>query len=131
MQTATNVVPFPVREPPPKLVPAGPFAFPVWAATDQIGGNVYDVIYREETVMVDPDAALEDNCLVVALFEGGRPHTFRWWRTGRDHRGRFVPAGDPRECFLLSCDLRYAREEELRIVRILGRVVGEPRRPSA
>jgi len=48
--------------------------------------------------------------------------------TGRDHNGRFVPAGDPKECYTLSCGLRVARSEKLQIVRILGRYVGGPRR---
>jgi hypothetical protein len=129
MQTATNVVPFP--EPPAKTIPAssaGPWTFLVWAATDRIGGDWMETIYREELVVCDPDAALENDCLVVFQFAKGQPHVNRWWLTGRDHNGRFGPAGDQRECFMLSCGLRCARGEELRIIRILGRVVGEPRR---
>jgi hypothetical protein len=52
----------------------------------------------------------------------------RVWRTGRDHNGRFVPTGSPRECFLTDFGFRFAAEEDLRIVRILGHVVGKPRR---
>jgi hypothetical protein len=95
----SNVVPFP--EPPAKILSAdaaGPFTVAVWAAI-KVGGNA---LWRDELVVIDPDAALEDNCLVVALLDRGRPHTMRWWRTGRDHYGRFVPAGDPRECFLVA-----------------------------
>lgn len=128
MKLAENVVTFPA--PPAKTIApdaAGPFTFAVWARTDQIGGDTFNTIYREELVAIDPDAALEDDCLVVALFAKGGPHLSRWWRTGRDHNGRFVPTADPRECFLLG-GCRYSAKEELRFIRILGRVVGPPRR---
>jgi hypothetical protein len=128
MQLAANVVPFP--EPPAKTIPvdaAGPFTFPVWAATDPLSGDALNTIYREELVLVDPDAALEDDCLVIFQLAKCRPRMGCWWRTGRDHNGRFVPAGDPRECFSLGF-VRYSAGEGLHFVRILGRVVGVPRR---
>lgn len=121
----SNVVPFP--EPPAKTLSAdaaGPFTFAVWAAT-KVGGDALESIWRDELVVIDPDAALENNWLVVVLFDRGRPHTVRWRRTGRDQYGRFVPASDPRECFLLDCRLQFSAE--MRVVRILGRVIGKPR----
>lgn len=120
--------------PPPyaKTLPlskAGKFLLPVKAYTDLLGGSVYAREYRIEDVLVDPDAELEDGCLIVAQFAGGAPHLMGYdGFTGRDHNGRFVPAGDPNECFALSCGLRIARNEPLRIIRILGRYVGERRR---
>ncbi len=125
----TNVIPFP--KPPPKTVTidvAGPFTIPMLANTDVIGGTVYDTIYRSERVLVDPDAELEDDCLIVMQFYGGEPRVRRWQRTGRDCNGRFIRAGDPREAFFNGCFL-YATEHlssDRNWWRILGRVVGEP-----
>jgi len=125
-----SIIAFRRPDPPAKTAPdrAGPFAFAVLAATDVIDDNPLSTVYREELVVVDPDATIEDDCLVVFQFAGGRPHTSRCWHTGRDHRGRFVPAGDRRECFLTDFGFRFAAEEDLRIVRILGRVVDQSRR---
>ncbi len=111
------------------LSKAGKFLLPVKAYTDLLGGPVCAREYRIEEVLVDPDAELEDGCLIVAQFAGGAPHLMGYHGfTGRDHHGRFVPAGDPSECYVLSCGLRIARAEKLSYIRILGRYVGEPRR---
>jgi hypothetical protein len=78
-QERDNVVEFP--RPPAKAVPpdrAGQFVFSVWTATDVIGGNALNTLYADELVLVDPDAPLEDNCLVVMLLKGGRPHMTVW-----------------------------------------------------
>ena len=126
----SNVIPFP--PPPAKTVAvasAGPYTFQVLAATDILRETDIETTYREELVAVDPDAELEDDCLVVMQFERGRPHMARWWRTGRDGRGRFLPSDDPREHAMLHFGLTYPwRREQPTCLRILGRVVGEPRR---
>jgi len=45
----------------------------VWACTDQIGGDALCKSYREELVVIDPDAALEDDCFVVVQLVEGKP----------------------------------------------------------
>ena len=125
---SAEVIPF--RELHAKVVPfdeKGPFTFPTWAFTDEIGGTVYNTIYREERVWVDPDAELEDGCLVVTQFEHGTPHMRSWRRTGRDINGRFIPAGDPREAFSLGHFSYTAKYLQSKWLRILGRVVEAPR----
>lgn len=123
-----NVVRFPPR--PAKALPpseAGPFTYAVLARTDIIGGDYMGRQYRHELVIVDPDAELVDNCIIVFQFTGGMPHVARWWRSGRDHHGRFVPKGDPREAFYLDNGFAYCVLDPPRIYRVLGRYVGEPR----
>lgn len=108
---------------------AGKFLLTIRAYTDLIGGPVTKRDYAIEDLLVDPDAELEDGCLIVGQFKGGALHMMGYEGcTGRDHRGRFVPAGHPDECYTLSWGLRIARSEKLRIFRIIGRVVGERRR---
>ena len=123
-----NVIPFP--EPPAKTIPvesAGPFTFTLWAHTDRIGGTYCNTIYREEKILIDPDAKLEDDCLIVGQFKNGTPHMLCWWRTGRDALGRFVPAGDPREAFSTGYFKYTADDVQSGSFRVLGRVVGPPR----
>lgn len=128
-ETSKSVIPFPA--PCAKSIPperAGPFAFTVLARTDLIGGTALDRRYREEKILVDPDAELEDGCLIISQFEHGAPHMVSWRRTGRDVHGRFVRAGDPSEAYLCGGRWKYD-ETALHVgsVRILGRVVGPPR----
>lgn len=114
-----------------KTVPreaAGRFTYAVRAATDCLCGSPCDRKYRTEIVEIDPDTELEDNCLVVVQFRDGTPHMDRWLRPGRDANSRFVSAGDPNEHFQLGCGVRCPMNHPGDFVRILGRVVGEPRR---
>ena len=125
-----NLISFPY--PPAKTVPvnaASPFSYWMPAHTDVIGGTVHDMIYREERVKVDPDAELEHDCLIILQLRGGMPHMQRWQRTYRDQNGRFVSDGDARENFLFCGLFRYSSDDiPCDLFRILGRVVGEPRR---
>jgi hypothetical protein len=120
----SNVVEFPT--PNKTLAPeeVGQFAYDVCARVLHDRSNPLDVIYRGETVRIDPDAPLEDNCLVVCQIVGAQnPYVMPWWKTGRDYRSRFVPEGHPNECFIAG-GCRYAANERLHhIIRILGRVV--------
>ena len=123
-----------VHLPPPyaralPLNKAGKFLLPIQVWTNLIGGPFDDRKYRIENLLVDPDAEFEDGCLIVAQFAGGVPWLMGYLGfTGRDDSGRFVPAGDPRECYVLTCGLRVSRSENLSVFRIIGRYVGEPRR---
>lgn len=120
--------------PPPygKTLPrerAGEFLVQIRTYTDLIGGPINRRQYAIEDLLVDPDAELEDGCLIVAQFAGSPPRLMGFVGfMGRDHNGRFVPVGDPRECYTVTCGLRVARSEKTRIFRIIGRLVGEPRR---
>jgi len=102
----------------------------VLAMTDIIGGTVLARVYRREMVLIDPDAEMEDDCLIVMQFEGGEPYMAGWRRTGRDANGRFVPADDVRECAILDFGLRYPWRQSSKWIRVLGRVVGKSRRRS-
>src|SRR4051794_25251498 len=59
--------------------------------------------------LVDPEAELTDGCSVVVQIKGAVPFVTRWFRTGRDGRGRFIRAGDPNECFYLGFGLSYTK----------------------
>jgi len=126
----SSIIPFP--EPPAKAVPfdaAGPFVFVVRARTEVTGGTSDAPVFRRESVLVDPDAELKDDCLIIAQYRGDLPRMYCWRRTGRDENGRFIRAGDPNEYFSLKGYFRYKVEDLDRgLIRILGCVVGEPRR---
>lgn len=111
---------------------AGSFSLVVKARTVCIGGPAFAQIYRREYLRIDPDAELEDGCLVVAQFKDGEPFMDRWWRTGRDIGGRFIRPGDPREAFMLRCGVHLPmHEDRTSLFRILGRVFDEPQRTIA
>jgi len=124
-----NVIPF--QAPLAKTVlpdRAGPFAFTVFAKTDIIGRDKFGAQYRDEKVLVDPDAELEDGCLIITQFKHGTPSMVSWRRTGRDVHGRFVRTGDPHEAYLCGGRWRYDDSDlQSGSVRILGRVIGPPR----
>ncbi|MER8564404.1 hypothetical protein NKH85_04225 [Mesorhizobium sp. M0924] len=88
---------------------ASKWAYNVFAVTD-----TYPEL-RAESLIIDPDAELEDGCVVVAMFGGGHPQTMRWRNNhGRGYGGRFaamVCGRGPSSC-----------------IRILGRVFGDRRR---
>ena len=78
-------------------------------------------------LLVDPDRPKSDGCLVLARIKGQEPFLSRWHRTGRNHRGHRVKAGDPRECFRIDeLGFRYdaADEEKVDWFEILGVVGG-------
>lgn len=110
---------------------AGKFLLRIVAFTDLLGGDVTDRNYRYEQLLIDPDFdldALEPRTLIVGQFSGGWPHltTFDGW-TRRNEEGRYVQPGDPTECYM-AFGLRVSRSERLYVFRILGVLVGEPRR---
>lgn len=114
------------------LAKAGQFLLPIVAYTDLLGGGVMAREYRFEQLTIDPDFEVDDlepGTLLVGQLQGGQPHlvAFEGW-TGRDDECRFVPRGDPRECYLISWGMRCRRTETRDVFRILGVLVGHPRR---
>lgn len=108
---------------------AGDFVFTIKARTELLGGPFYDRKYAYEELLVDPDADLEDNCLVVAQYLGGQPFLTGYLGfTGRNKHGKFVRHGDPEECYEITIGLVNEREPKDEFLRIIGRYVGPPRR---
>ncbi|MES0135852.1 hypothetical protein ACYG9R_26050 [Mesorhizobium sp. RSR565B] len=82
---------------------------------------------RAESLIIDPDAELEDGCVVVAMFGGGHPQTMSWRNNhGRGYGGRFAAKGSLHETFLL--DSMVCGRGPSSCIRILGRVFGYRRR---
>ena len=83
-------------------------------------------------LIIDPDRPKSDGCLVLVLIKGGTfpPRTLlsRWHRTGRNHQGHRMKAGDPRECFRIDeLGLRYDAADQAKgmdWIEILGVVGG-------
>ncbi|ESZ77593.1 hypothetical protein [Mesorhizobium sp. L103C105A0] len=100
---------------------ASKWAYNVFAVTD-----TYPEL-RAESLIIDPDAELEDGCIVVAMFGGGHPQTMSWRNNhGRGYGGRFAAKGSLEETFLL--DSMVCGRGPSSCIRILGRVFGDRRR---
>ena len=83
-------------------------------------------------LIIDPDREKSDGCVVLVRLKGGAfpPRTLlsRWHRTGRNHQGHRMKAGDPRECFRLDeLGCRYDAADQAKgmdWIEILGVVGG-------
>jgi hypothetical protein len=105
---------------------ASKWAYVMPAVTDSYPMN------RVENLIVDPEAKLEDGCIVVAMYAGRVPEAMSWYipNPGRDCGGRFVVTGSQDEKCLVGglATSRRMMNGERPFFRILGRVFGEPRR---
>jgi hypothetical protein len=113
----------------------GPFAYVVIAQVDTSLADQAPSWSEKRLVGVDPDAEIEDGCPVVVQMADNGLFVMTWRRTGRGEHGRFIPASDPREYFSFDeLAFKYQHAEISRMaswLRILGRVVGEPREFTA
>jgi len=108
--------------------------FRIFAATDVIGGDVMNIKYQYEWLVVEPLAPdFADPCFaVVALSHGGTPRLCWLVPQRYDGNGRFCKAGAPDQTIAVDpFGWGFGRGDIDTGVFLLGRLVDQSRPPIA